>query len=503
MASLAASACDAGKQRDQRTRGPLISILSTNVGTGRPMPADGVVQIAFDRYLLPRSITRQAVTLLDGNDQVLPAGLAPKVTYDPIARTVTLSSPNPPGQPWLTEGQFYKVRVEIAAGEDDDRGLRAIDRAPVDPNQERVFGFLVGPRSGLPNAENGGEPTLDYCNDVAPIFFNKCSGGNCHGASAGVPSARASLVLDRQEALRETAIGRLAHATSRTGSTLPSAPSRLFGVDMPLIDPGNPGNSFLLYKIELARPPGFDAGGMPPTACPLAATGATSDAGATDAGAPQGDAGADSGPRGVTPSPPYAPLAIAPLYADDLERAILSDYVPGREMPYPVPQVTEYRDQALTLEERQRIRIWIAQGARLPTSGQCACESLPASVTPFTKDTLQAYLTSKCSPCHTSGRSGGLSLNDFTASTVGVPSTQLSSMPRITPGDPARSYLVHKIEGTQGSVGGGGDQMPLGRGALPAAEIALVKRYITELGGASDAGASDAGADAPTDAPTD
>ena len=64
------------------------------------MPADGAVQIAFDRYLLPATVNRQSVVIVDGANQQLGPDLAPIVLYDPIARPVTLA---PPTQPWLTE----------------------------------------------------------------------------------------------------------------------------------------------------------------------------------------------------------------------------------------------------------------------------------------------------------------------------------------------------------------------------------------------------------------
>ena len=35
-----------------------IRILGVSVGEGRPLPADGVIQIAFDRYLLPATVNR-------------------------------------------------------------------------------------------------------------------------------------------------------------------------------------------------------------------------------------------------------------------------------------------------------------------------------------------------------------------------------------------------------------------------------------------------------------
>jgi hypothetical protein len=55
----------------------------------------------------------------------------------------------------------------------------------------------------------------------------------------------------------------------------------------------------------------------------------------------------------------------------DLEHSILSDFVPGREMPFPPASVSSFREQALSFDERERIRLWIAQGANLEECGGC------------------------------------------------------------------------------------------------------------------------------------
>ena len=71
---------------------------------------------------------------------------------------------------------------------------------------------------------------------------------------------------------------------------------------------------------------------------------------------------------------------LAPLarpYADDLERTLLSDYVLGREMPYPAPG-NAYFSQPLTFQERERIRIWIARGAPVRDCGACSTSVPPA-----------------------------------------------------------------------------------------------------------------------------
>ena len=97
---------------------------------------------------------------------------------------------------------------------------------------------------------------------------------------------------------------------------------------------------------------------------------------------------------------------------------------------------------------------------------------------------VQPIFTASCAlaGCHTgTAPQEGLDLsagNTF-GNTVDIPSTQLPSMNRITPGDPAQSYLVHKIEGTQASAGGTGSRMPLGRAALSSTQIATIRAWIT------------------------
>jgi hypothetical protein len=98
---------------------------------------------------------------------------------------------------------------------------------------------------------------------------------------------------------------------------------------------------------------------------------------------------------------------------------------------------------------------------------------------------VQPIFSNNCafSGCHggTSPQLGqNLSEGQAFASIVGVPSVQVPSMNRVTAGDPDMSYLVHKIQGTQASVGGSGERMPLGFGALPQSEIDIIRTWITE-----------------------
>ncbi len=62
----------------------------------------------------------------------------------------------------------------------------------------------------------------------------------------------------------------------------------------------------------------------------------------------------------------------------------------------------------------------------------------------------------------------------------GVAAGGLPSMNRVEPGNSGSSYVIHKLEGTQLTVGGQGDQMPLYGPYLDAATIDMVRTWIDE-----------------------
>ena len=78
----------------------------------------------------------------------------------------------------------------------------------------------------------------------------------------------------------------------------------------------------------------------------------------------------------------------------------------------------------------------------------------------------------------------GISLNfsagvDSYALLVNVPSRQRPDLMLVAPGDPERSYIIHKLEGRPGIVG---LQMPRnGPPYLTAGQIQVIKRWI-EIG---------------------
>jgi hypothetical protein len=116
----------------------------------------------------------------------------------------------------------------------------------------------------------------------------------------------------------------------------------------------------------------------------------------------------------------------------------------------------------------------------------------PAPAPPYTE--IQAIYTQSCAvgttSCHGSpagrmGRFPPLTEGMSHAATVGVRSQQID-LPMITPGDPERSYLWHKINGTMGTLAACraagadcGSRMPMvGGGELTAAQLDLFRRWI-------------------------
>jgi len=115
--------------------------------------------------------------------------------------------------------------------------------------------------------------------------------------------------------------------------------------------------------------------------------------------------------------------------------------------------------------------------------------SNPGTGTPTLSEDVQPIFTANCafSGCHggaSPAQGMNLSAGQAYQNTVGVPSVELPGMDRIEPGQPDQSYLVNKIQGTQASVGGSGQRMPLGLSPLSQDDINTIRAWV-------EAGASD------------
>jgi hypothetical protein len=100
------------------------------------------------------------------------------------------------------------------------------------------------------------------------------------------------------------------------------------------------------------------------------------------------------------------------------------------------------------------------------------------------KDDVQPILNSQCVFCHVTGaENGGLNLGRRESHAALLsPSTEAPTMPRVTPGDPSKSYLVHKLKGTQLEVGGSGAPMPMydPPKPFPAEHLEIIERWIRD-----------------------
>jgi len=106
------------------------------------------------------------------------------------------------------------------------------------------------------------------------------------------------------------------------------------------------------------------------------------------------------------------------------------------------------------------------------------------NVVPVTLTQIQSQVFSQlCSGCHSGPTSNNLPsgmdlssrANSF-AALRNVPSLQVGTLNRVTPGDPDNSYLIQKLEGTAS----GGQRMPQGGPFLDQATVDMIRQWITD-----------------------
>lgn len=298
MAALAASAgCDVGEASFQPVDAPsptLLEIRATSaIGPGggpqrTPIDPGGSSQVLstasfilkFDRFLLPSTATRQSVCLYSdlsvevrSLDECAALPEAARVllepTYNPLEREVIYRRRT--GDPRLIAGVRYRLAVLAPAGDQDIGGFRAFDGAPLGQTVRLDFSVAAAdPPGATDELAPSGElycrrdpsclatcGTDDACRQQCEIrgfgvepYLKSCTfGSSCH---AGSRATGAGLSLENGELIQLTAVNRTAHQT-QTGERAddPDLVSRRFGRAMPIIDPENPGNSYLLYKMAV------------------------------------------------------------------------------------------------------------------------------------------------------------------------------------------------------------------------------------------------------------
>lgn len=95
-------------------------------------------------------------------------------------------------------------------------------------------------------------------------------------------------------------------------------------------------------------------------------------------------------------------------------------------------------------------------------------------------DTLQFWCGCHDEQSHESGFSGIGSQAVTYSRLVNTLATQ-ADMPRVTPGEPATSYLLHKLKGTHIAAGGSGKQMPGGTlCCLDAQTMSMIESWVAQ-----------------------
>lgn len=264
VAGLTVGACDVGGP-DPILGGPppkVVDVFVTASTGGRvPVAPDQStkaasitsISVKFDRYMEPPTASRQGIclqaevrTVKTLADCAPIDGMQLAVTYDPVSRTATyfLNKELPPGAiqvTVLTRGENF--------------GFAAFDGVSLKGNVERVFtSEAVGGALEAPPTDPR------YCGPmgVGTVLTGRCP--SCHqDSTAGSTPIAASMGMYLTEGsnagpsaagLRETVINVTAHQTEQGGHAQLAAenPER-FGVSMPRVKPGEPGNSYLLYKM--------------------------------------------------------------------------------------------------------------------------------------------------------------------------------------------------------------------------------------------------------------
>jgi hypothetical protein len=247
---------------------------------------NGTIRVQFDRFLASDIANHDAFCVSRVNsEECLTGANGFTVEYDPVDRVVVLK---PPAK-GLDVG-MYKVRVLAPGNAGDTTGVRAFDGVPMaeevswgltvdastmaqEPNRKLDF-CSAEQACQMPTDPKPG-PDLDSVNDLV----QGCAGSNgCHVPSpgdksrtgealllsigedaGGVPAQVRRLIAEHQVAPQT--------ATDPDPGQARKPGEEPFGRNMPFIDPGQPGNSYILYKMIIGMLVCGGGGAVDPSAC--------------------------------------------------------------------------------------------------------------------------------------------------------------------------------------------------------------------------------------------
>jgi hypothetical protein len=254
---------------------PVVTPVAAD-GSTRPVTTTAI-RVKLDRYLDPASANRQALCVQSSTEVIeglegCVAGLTLRPLYDPVTRTVSYFLET--DQTRLAPNTLYRVTLFRADVDTGDFGLRAFDGATLGG----IFAVEFTTDVDRPELATESPPTGPHFCGPAPCFAacatevdetarlacdEACGNQDVQGALGGCtlsgchrPAEEKTkpppMGLDLYSALsiQATALGKVAHHSDRGASPQsPGGAKEAFSRPMPIISPGNPGQSYLLYKI--------------------------------------------------------------------------------------------------------------------------------------------------------------------------------------------------------------------------------------------------------------
>lgn len=203
------------------------------------VPVGSTLAIAFDRFVHPTGVSRQSLCLqaslltpetIEECTPLVP--LEPQ--YFPSHREIRVALPEN-----LPRSGILQLTVLPPHDDSPLFGVRAFDGAPL--AEPGVVRFRVVDAPGPPNDADGAPPEPDLCERAATLLNASCA--SCHAGN----TAPMNLVLSP---LAPLSLGRVSRQTER--GTQAGAEERFslpLGNNLPIIAAGDPGRSYLVYKM--------------------------------------------------------------------------------------------------------------------------------------------------------------------------------------------------------------------------------------------------------------
>jgi hypothetical protein len=411
------ASCDRGSpELSPLDTAPLRVVATSPADNEQSVATNAAIRVRFDRFLRPETAIRQSIRVTGGTIDAETGGAIAgeaylEPSYDAVERVVTYRLPA--GSAWAP-GVRYTVTL-WAARDNGGFGTRAWDGQELEASV--VFGFTPGTEASEIPAPPVSAAYCGSCVDDVRILgardvLRNCAISGCHAGK----EPEVGLNLEDRAGIERTALRLPAHETF-TGPSSTDAPKNpnLFGVNMPIIDPGNPGNSFLLFKAMI-RPDNYE----------------------TNTGDDQKQLTSDQ-PVGGEKTPSEAEIV-----------RLENGFVKGQPMPV---------FQSIGIHQLRTLQAWIAAGAPLADDASCPdvseCGKVPTGDVPLVDVPTYAadiapILVPSCgqtSGCHvttaTSPAVVGLDFSGSPTAFVGKKRTGDATEIIVTQGDPAASFLLN------------------------------------------------------------